>query len=204
MRAATARSTESGAFAELTALSGALSDTAPARALPLDPGTLQPFQRTLLGLGGMVTQFLEEVWGESIAIALHRQFRLRLDRPLPALDWSPLDWAAQSVVAREVSLRGAVTGRLHGHARTLLLPERIGAEAADAILDGPESIGRALARLGRPTGREILWSGALAADPADRDLPPDLGSPSIARIYRILVADRPAILILERFPRDPG
>lgn len=195
MWATSAQPADTAAFTELTGL----ADGRPPGAVELDPATLPPVQRTLLGLGGMVTQFLEQVWGEPIAINLFRQFRLQIGAALPALDCPP-----RGVVAREVTLSGAASGRLYGHARTLLLPDRIGAEAADAILEGPEGIGRALARLGRPTRREILWSGGLEADPDDDDLPPALGSPCLARVYRILVAGRPAILILERFPRDPA
>ena len=66
-------------------------------------------------------------------------------------------------------------------------------------MDGTAGIGRVLARSGLPTSRDVLWSGVEQGGP---DLPAALGGDCLARVYQILVAGRPAILIIERFPRD--
>lgn len=156
---------------------------------------LTPRQRDILDYEGTITTRMETDAGEPVDVILLKQERV----PLPH-DHSLADAKrGEDAVVREVELRGRTSGRLLIHAHALLLPARIGEEETRQIMDGTAGIGRVLARSGLSTSRDVLWSGV---EQGGTDLPPALTKGCLARVYRILIKDRPAILIVERFPSD--
>lgn len=156
---------------------------------------LTPRQRDILDYEGTITTRMETVAGEPVDVILLKQECV----PLPYDHSLAAAKRGEDAVVREVELRGRTSGRLLIHAHALLLPARIGEEETREIMDGTAGIGRVLARSGLSTSRDVLWSGV---EQCGTDLPPALAESCLARVYRILVNTRPAILIIERFPRD--
>lgn len=156
---------------------------------------LTPKQRGILDYEGTITTRMEEVAGEPVDVHLLKQERL----PLPHDHALAGAKRGEDALLRQVELRGRTSGRLLIHAHALLLPARIGESETRQIMDGTAGIGRVLARSGLATTRQMLWTGV---EEGGADLPPTLAKGCLARVYRILVENRPAILIVERFPRD--
>lgn len=167
----------------------------PAGGIDASTAGLTPKQRGILDYEGTITTRMETVAGEPVDVILLKQERLPLPHDHPLADAK----RGEDAVVREVELRGRASGRLLIHARALLLPARIGEGETRRIMDGTAGIGRVLAGSGLPTSRDVLWSGVEQGGP---DLPPALAEGCLARVYQILVGGRPAILIIERFPRD--
>jgi len=167
----------------------------PAGAIDASAAGLTPRQRDILDYESTITTRMEAVAGEPVDVVLLKQERLALPHDHPLADAKRGDDA----VIREVELRGRTSGRLLIHAHALLLPARIGEDETRQIMDGTAGIGRVLARSGLPTTRDVLWTGVEQGGP---NLPSALAKGCLARVYQILVGGRPAILIIERFPRD--
>ncbi len=167
----------------------------PAGGIDASVAGLTPQQRAILDYEGTITTRMEAIAGEPVDVVLLKQERLVLPHDHPLVDAK----RGEDAVIREVELRGRTSGRLLIHARALLLPARIGENETRQIMDGTAGIGRVLASSGLPTTRDVLWTGVEQGGP---DLPPALAQGCLARVYQILVNGRPAILIIERFPRD--
>src|SRR3972149_12330391 len=116
---------------------------------------LTPFQRALLVIDGTVTKFIEAYTMEPVTVRIisHEQRRLSAENA-----WLEAE-AGTTVLARDVVLEGKYSGVLHAHGLSLVLPERLPAEALTQMGAPPGGLGRG--RLGAPLGtrRGGGWDG---------------------------------------------
>ncbi len=147
---------------------------------------LPPFLRTLLVTDGTVTKHLEAYFWEHVAVDNLGQAQRRLQAPVP---WLELP-AGDTVLDRRVRLRGSQSGRIYGEAESLVRLECLPARLREDLLAGRIGIGELLREKGLETYREILDVGRA-------------GEEAVYRTYRIVIRQRPAILITETFPCAP-
>lgn len=169
--------------------------------LPVNLRALSPFHRALLAIDGTVTTFIEAYTMEPVVVEVLTQIPHDL-----AAEHAWLDLPAGSrVIVRQVELRGASTGRLHAHAVSLLVADRMPEPVTRAIDENPRGLGGAMLVAGLETRREVLWYGR---ERIPGDGPPGPWGPGdcLSRTYRVISRDHPIMLITERFPldNDPG
>lgn len=162
---------------------------------PVNLRALSPFHRALLAIDGTVTTFLEAYTMEPIVVDLLAQQPRSLEAEHAWLDLS----AGSRVLVRQVDLRGAETGVVYAHARSVLALDRLPAPVVRAIDVDPRGLGGAMLACRMETRREVLWYG--------RERSGDVGAPSgyldlLSRAYRVMFRDHPVMLINERFPLD--
>ncbi|MGV6859671.1 MAG: chorismate--pyruvate lyase family protein [bacterium] len=162
----------------------------------LDLTALPPFLRTLLVADGTVTKSLEAYFWEAVSVVPQRQCLTTLSQPLLDLETR----AGDSVLQREVVLRGDQSGRHYAFARSFLLLDPLEPALREGLEAGVIGIGELLREQGIETYREIV-SLDYHAEPSDND--PTLANlpfPLVSRSYRIRVAGSPAFLVTEFFP----
>ncbi len=145
---------------------------------------LPPFLRVLLTTDGTVTKSLEAFFWERVKVNTTSQSTVVLTEDHPSLNCV----AGDTVVSREVALRGLHSGRTYATAESLirydLLPENFRRDLNDQKL----GVGELLRECGLETYREILSLGEN-----------DRGR-SVWRVYRIVMGKQPFIQIKETFP----
>lgn len=149
-------------------------------------GNIPPFLRALLVADGTVTMALEAFFGETIRIRTIRQGPMPLPAALQVLAMEKGD----ACYFREIELLGEATGKIYGHATSILNKQAIKAELFDELVDEHVGIGVILRNSAKGSFREVLAvkSGGLMSDY------------DVHRIYRVSLNARPAILITEEFP----
>ena len=157
----------------------------------IDLGALTPFERGLLVIVGLVTQFIEAHQLESVDVEQVSQERIVLDGDQPWLE----AFSGDPVASRSVLLTGAVSGRVYVHGQALMVEERLPPGLRIALARPDLGIGRALRRERIELYGDLLWCGMEQVDlpglPADR--------PVVSRTYRFVTAGTPSMLITERF-----
>ena len=145
---------------------------------------LTPALRMLLITDGTVTQLLEALFLEPVAVTQGHQ-RMA---PLGA-DADLLGCEAQVIALdRKVNLEGVNTGRVLVTAQSRILLETLPAGVARALERGEVGIGELLRDRQLESFREIINYG--------------LEPHCVWRRYRICTGGRPAIVICERFQRE--
>lgn len=157
---------------------------------------LTPHQRALLTYDGTVTRLLEALLLEPLTVDVLDQ-RVTEVGDLGAV-WLDLSSTAAPVMRRRVAIAGRDSGRLHVVAESLLVPPRLPEAFIDALMGSPKGLGEALGDLRLETRRELLWFGS-ARTPSWAE-PVVVEKLLLTRSYRIIVAGRPSILIVESFP----
>jgi chorismate-pyruvate lyase len=165
---------------------------------PINLRTLTSFQRALLAIDGTVTRFIEAYRMEPVTIEVLTQRSQVLANPQPWLDLP----AGDEVLARDVHLRGAHSGRVYAHATSLLAPAQLPATVLEHLQTHPAGIGGALLASGAETRREIVWFGRGRLDPLPDPACAAHGRDHLARMYRVICGSRPVMVITERFPLD--
>ncbi len=167
----------------------------PAYLEDVDFRELTSFERAWLVIDGTVTRFLEAQKVEPIDIVDCGRSKetLRKDHV-----WLEVPKGSE-VSTRRVLLKGRHSGRIHGSAASLVVPERVKdavGRPADRI---PEGLGRMLLSGRTEQYRELLWYGKEAAS----DLPGEIRSLAsefcLSRTYRIIVNKKPVMMITEWF-----
>ena len=170
-------------------------DSRPAHVQPVTLGSLAPFDRGLLVIVGLVTQFIEASCLEPVAVIKLSQVRERLDVADPWLHASSGD----SIVRRRVILKGEQSDRTYAIGEAVIDPGRLPASLEERLDTGDEGIGRLLRRTRVESHGELLWYGQAVSD-----LPPeldDLGDRTwLTRTYRLLRGGEPMMTISEWFP----
>jgi chorismate-pyruvate lyase len=167
----------------------------PAHVEPINLRALSPFQRALLVIDGTVTKFIEAYTMEPVDVVRLNQEPVQLDHEH---EWLEVP-QGETVVARQVLLRGRYSYTFHAYAVSLIVPERLGTAAAHLAENGA-GLGGILLDRGMETRREVLWYGKEGGDQvpkAVRDLGP---GEFLSRTYRIIFSGKPVMLINERFP----
>jgi len=107
------------------------------------------------------------------------------------------------VASRRVLLRGAHSGRVYASAASLVVPERVKEVVGRRRERIKEGLGRMLLNGRIEQYRELLWYGREVSS----DLPGEMRSlssaESLMRTYRIIVGNRPIMLITEWFEYCP-
>jgi len=154
--------------------------------------SLPPFLRTLLVADGTVTKSLEAFFWEPVQVETIEQTLLKLDRALPNLDCN----AGDTVLVRNVHLRGEKSQRIFAYANSYLVVDDLPTEVSDALLADKIGIGELLREMGLETYREILDLGHSNSEMTELEQPKNC----IYRTYVIQLNTRPSIQITEYFP----
>ena len=155
--------------------------------IALDIAALPPFLRTLLVADGTVTKSLEAFFWERVDVETIDQKQISLDSPLPALNASIGD----SVLKRDIRLRGADSGYVFAHASSYLRMDLLDDEIKNNLLAGRIGIGELIREIGIETYREIIDLGERQSEAGDK---------SIYRTYIIYIGHQATIQISEVFP----
>lgn len=174
-------------------------DSRPTQVQPVDLSCLAPFDRGLLVIVGLVTQFIEASCLEPVAVIKLSQVRERLSIADPWLQAAPGD----SIVRRRVILKGERSDRTYALGEAVIDPRRLPPSLEERLDTGDEGIGRLLRRTRIESHGELLWYGQ-----AVPDLPPELSGlgdrPWLTRTYRLLRGGEPMMVISEWFQKTPG
>ena len=166
----------------------------------MDIQALPPFLRTLLVTDGTVTKSLEAYFWEEVCVELIQQEQICLQEDLPLIESNVGD----SVVKREVLLRGKNSKEIYAYATSHFKTEVLGEKLSQELLSGSIGIGELLREIGLETFREISDFGQerqkLGTDASDVS---NSGFEElIYRTYVISLDGRRGIQIQERFPID--
>ena len=157
----------------------------------IDLQALTPFERGLLVIVGLVTQFIEAHQLEAVDVEQLSQERIALEADQPWLEAAYED----RVASRSVLLTGADSGRVYVHGQALIVEERLPPGMRIALARPDLGIGRALRRERVELYGDLLWCGMERVDlpglPSDRAV--------VSRTYRFVAAGTPTMLITERF-----
>lgn len=181
-------------FADLMVMQGAM----PEHWQPVNLRTLAPFQRALVAMDGTVTKFLEAYLLEPIDVVRLRQQEQQLQQEHVWLAAA----AGTSVIARQVLLRGRYSATVYAYAVSLLLVDRLPVDVLRGLDLEPSGLGRILLNSQLENRREILWYGCETIADLPESIEIHTGNRFISRTYRILVGNRPMMLINEKFPID--
>ena len=174
-------------------------DSRPPHVQPVALNCLAPFDRGLLVIVGLVTQFIEASCLEPVAVIKLSQVRERLSVADPWLQAAP----GETIVRRRVILKGERSDRTYALGEAVIDPRRLPPTLEERLDTGDEGIGRLLRRTRVESHGELLWYGQ-----AVPDLPPELSGlgdrPWLTRTYRLLRGGKPMMVISEWFPKTPG
>lgn len=163
---------------------------------PVDLRTLTPFQRALVSIDGTVTKFIEAYTLEPVEIIRLQQHEQPLRSDHKWLD-APVN---TSVIARQVLLSGKYSATTYAYAVSLLIPDRLPASVLSGLDVEPAGLGKILLNSQLENRREVLWYGREQIADLPEEIEVYTGNEFISRTYRILVGNRPMMLISEKFP----
>lgn len=176
-------------------------DLRPDHLSDLNFAALSPFQRSLLVMVGLVTQFIEAYRLEPVRVLTLSQVPDQLSTADPWIDAAP----GTPVIHRRVLLRGEDSGETYVYGEAVLLPERLPEYVQQGLAREDEGLGRLLIQGKVEYHGELLWCGV---EILDEELPESLGHlrrrPLISRTYRFVSEGRPLMRITERFTLHDG
>ena len=170
----------------------------PAHWIDINFRTLSPFQRALLVIDGTVTKFLEAYTMEPIdVVQLEHSYRKFEEAHI----WlnSPKETTS---IARQVTLEGKYSRKLHAYAVSLLVVDRLPEGVKEDLKTHPGGIGRVLLKHQLETRREVLWYGREQIETIPDSIMEKTGGKFISRTYRILHNEDPFMMINEKFPLE--
>ena len=157
---------------------------------------ISPFLRSLLVTDGTVTKFLEAYLWEPMKIQRIFQGDTVANQDVEELELK----RGESVLRRQVLLRGLTTGKVYTFAESLIRVDRLWDGLREDLLQGRLGMGELLRDRRMETYRELLSYGREEVG----ELSPLLEIPPqeslLYRSYRILNKHLPTILITEKFP----
>lgn len=170
----------------------------PAQWQTIDLRSVSPFQRALLSIDGTVTKFIEAYMLEPIEIVRLAQTEKVLGCPH---QWLHAE-KGTTVMARQVLLQGKYSNKVYAYALSLLLPARLPAAVIKGLDVEPAGLGRILLNSQLENRREILWYGSEQIADLPAEIQSSTGVNFLSRTYRIIVDEKPIMLINEKFPCD--
>jgi chorismate-pyruvate lyase len=160
--------------------------------------TLAPYHRALLVNDGMVTRFVEASVLEPVAVDVLEQGAV----DAVGCGWLDLRKTSAAVLRRRVAIHGRESRRLYVLAESLLVTSRLPRRFAASLAESGKGLGELIEQEQLETRRELLWFGCATTPAWAEAVAPR--SDLLTRSYRVVVGDRPAILISESFPlADP-
>ena len=162
----------------------------------LDIEALPPFLRTLLFTDGTVTKILEAYFWEPVVVENLGQHVVSLPADVPWLGMKSGD----TVLQREVRLKGAQSENSYVYARSILKLNLLPQHIQEDLLSGKIGIGEVLRESGLETYREIMDIGR-EHNKSLTSLLGDAGADGVIyRTYRVFINHEPTMLITENFP----
>ena len=157
--------------------------------------SLTPLQRVLVRADGTVTSILEAYAGEPVEAS-------KLLEVFDTSDEGDGDLLAggQSVLRRQVLLRGRHTGRNLLLAQTVVALGHLDGTIVDELLESDKPLGVLLAEHRVETFREVLRAGRAEAGPWGAHFGIAGTDEVIFRTYRVVIRQQPTILVTETFP----
>ena len=162
----------------------------------IDVEALTPFERGMLVVVGLVTQFIEAYKMEPIEVSQLAQGCRRLDSEDPWLEAR----AGLEVISRQVILRGGRSGTSYLHGEALIAAERLPEAVRHDVQESNMGLGQILRHRRVETHAELLWCGTEQVSIAPESLGSREDRPVICKTYRFICEGSPAVLITERFP----
>ena len=171
-------------------------DRRPDHLCDIDVAALSDFERGLLVIVGLVTQFIEAYKMEPIQIHQLRQESRRLNQDEPWLEVS----AGEEVIARHVILKGARSESLYLHGETIIVGERLPRAVRRDLYESSMGLGQILRHRRVEMHGELLWCGTENVTRVQDLSDSRANHPTINKTYRLICDGSPSILITERFP----
>ena len=160
----------------------------------IDLGELSRDQRNLVLLDGLVTEFLESKFKDSVDVhCLHQ-----IEKPIVA----PTGVSDNSVITRTSILKGRHSGTVYAHATSHIVVGNIPASFVGNLRSCRAGIGRLLRRYRVDYTREMLWFGIEPRGQEEEATKHLLGDRFLTRCYRLVSASCPIVTITERFPQE--
>ena len=168
----------------------------PAHLASVNLRTLTSYQRALLAIDGTVTKFIEAYHLEPVEVV-----RLKQETQTLQTTHAWLEVPMQTeVIARQVLLRGRYSSTVYAYAVSLLVPTRLPQTLLHDLAVEPGGLGRILLNSQIENRREILWYGREKLTELPGEIEQLTGEDFISRTYRIIAADKPVMVINEKFP----
>lgn len=161
-----------------------------------DISRLPPLQRVLLTTDGTVTNVLEALSGEAIALVkLSQSYDLS-----PTEDPDLRTVEGESLIRRRILLRGRRSGRNYVYAESVILVNRLHPRLCNDLIETDNPVGKLLVQSRIETFREFVsWGFEPAGDIAGHfGLRED--DQLISRTYRVFAQRAPIMVITEKFP----
>lgn len=172
-----------------------MHDRRPGHVAAINPAEMDPFLRGLLFTDGTVTRNLEVKMLSPISVTVVSQADSTASEEVAS--HLEVEDGAESVLRRVMIGRAGSTNPVIW-AESHILPSRLPSGFL-GILDGArEGIGESLQRVELESWRDMLWFG-LDAPPQWSFVASRVPAPVITRLYRVITAGKPALLISESF-----
>ena len=160
----------------------------------IDLGQLTRAQRNLVLLDGLVTEFLEDQYKDSIDVqCLHQS-----ENPVA----SPAGTTNDSVITRTSILKGRNSRTVHAYAISHIVVGKMPAPFLRDLRSGRAGIGRLLRSYQIDYAREMLWFGIEPRGQEEEATTHLHGDRFLTRCYRLLSKSNPIMTITERFPQE--
>ena len=172
-----------------------LQDSRPAHLGEVKLAELEPFLRGLLFTDGTVTRALEVRSLAPVSVEVAGQADIDVGGQVAEHPRAP---SGTEAVRRRVLIGAGMPMEPAIWAESYILSARLPAEFLAVLRGAPDGIGESLQRVELESWREMLWFG-LDSHPAWSGVSPDLSSPVITRLYRVISGGLPALLISESF-----
>ena len=164
----------------------------------IDPRGLDAIHRILLTTDGTVTDMLEAYFQEPMQVIPLAQEHQQSPTPILELD---LD-AGESILRREILLRGKLSGRTVLHAESVIVLHRLSERLRIGLLEKQQPIGQLLLADRLETFREILGCARREAGPLARHFHLYETAPFLTRTYVISLGGQGIMRITEDFPEQ--
>lgn len=157
---------------------------------------LSVMQRILLTTDGTVTHVLEAYGSEAMrVIKLQQSNEVELAGE-PGLEMSE----PERVLRRTILLRGASTQENYLYAHSVILADRLHPVVSDGLVATDRPIGKLLIESRMETFREVLECCQEPAGGIGGHFGLGPSAILVSRTYRVITAERPVMLITEKFP----
>ena len=159
--------------------------------------TLSPFQRALLVIDGTVTKFIEAYTMEPVEVIRLAQVNRELSSEHR---WLELPKGAV-VAVRHVMIRGEHSHNFYVYAVSSIVLDRLPKEIRGRVeREVEEGLGRILNANKQESRREVLWYGRERVTGLPEEVRHVSDGDFISRTYRIIVREKPIMMINEKFP----
>lgn len=153
-------------------------------------------QRFLLCTDGTVTRVLEDFAGEPVLVCKLREEMIKSTSPEHLLDMPN----PEPVLVRNVLLQGSRTGRNFIYAESLLRTDALAPDLLEALCTTDTPLGLLLRARRFETFRELVNSRTEELGDCAVHFGAKPTAVALARTYRVVWSQRPAMLITEKFP----